>query len=781
MYKREKSDIDCSTDDVISSEEINVGLNYTNDIHPDDNRNGESIWNILGNMNEIIADQQQDYNDHNSNTRYPNTGMNYDYIMDSVQENEEYDKDNNDLFNPTPLPRMMSSMLPRASSAESASTTSTSNSVIGSNNHDHRPHQQQQQYQQSRQPSPQRRYSASASVGMVSVDEQNIQPNFYPSISSSFLCSAKRRPSASSSDSGAAGKISPKPLYMEVSPTPINPYHNHLNNQERHQKNNVFEVKLQNEKKTESKSVDELLAGELNKLSFKKRELINEEIHGVHLYNADVEESPEFLSKSFHQLDIELQKLRPGCAALDRSQRLFGATTYLNTDEFRIRFLRCDLFDYKKAASRLCEYAEFMLEIFGDFALQRRPYLTDLTDFEMRILEAGGYQVLPGRDRAGRRIIGNLAFDAPKEFGVMSRLRVSAYICMSFLEDAETQRKGAVAISWWHNVSVDDFIIRKKVHERINCLPWRLGAYHICIPSEVKSGRFGKKAKDSGSTGGISSGMAYVIKTMAILSVGSDVRPHLRFHRGSVVECIYALQSFGIHSDQIPVNSSSGKLKTKQHLKWLELRRLKEDSLKNHGRQFDRIIECPNQSDVLFGRGRPIMRHPGNAVLRSVVQLKLEEYASAKSKKQTTDVTWEVVRTLKGKFGARFLKEENIENSGLGWIEVSNETARQKVRIAFRDLRTKIMKTNAAEIEGMSTNEYLKMNETCGSIVKAKRKGDSIPPCTTPSAATSSTITTFTPPLLRIDSSQHVRQGDSSTSAFLGMDGIDTKRQRRCF
>ena len=250
---------------------------------------------------------------------------------------------------------------------------------------------------------------------------------------------------------------------------------------------------------------------------------------------------------------------------------------------------------------------------------------------------------------------------------------------------------------------------------------------------------------------------------------------------GSVVECIYALQSFGIHSDQIPVNSSSGKLKTKQHSKWLELRRLKEDSLKNHGRQFDPIIECPNQSDVLFGRGRPIMRHPGNAVLRNVVQLKLEEYASAKSKKQTTDVTWEVVRTLKGKFGARFLKEENIENSGLGWIEVSNETARQKVRIAFRDLRTKMMKTNAAKIEGKSTNEHLKMNGTSGSIMKAKRKGDSIPPCTTPSVATSFTITTFTPPLLRIDSSQHVRQGDSSTSAFLGMDGIDMKRQRRCF
>ena len=73
---------------------------------------------------------------------------------------------------------------------------------------------------------------------------------------------------------------------------------------------------------------------------------------------------------------------------------------------------------------------------------------------------------------------------------------------------------------------------KKTEPKSVDELPWRLGAYHICIPSEVKSDRFGKKVKDSDSTGGISSGMAYVIKTMAILSVGSDVRSHLRFHRG---------------------------------------------------------------------------------------------------------------------------------------------------------------------------------------------------------------------------------------------------------
>lgn len=241
-----------------------------------------------------------------------------------------------------------------------------------------------------------------------------------------------------------------------------------------------------------------------------------------------------------------------------------------------------------------------------------------------------------------------------------------------------------------------------------------------------------------------------------------------------MVECIYALQSFGIDSDQVPISSSSGKLKTKQHAKWLEFRRLKEECLKQHGHKFDRIIECPKHTDVLFGRGRPIMRHPGNAVLRSIVQMKLEEYASAKSKKETTDVTWDVVRTLKGKYGVRFLKEENIANSGLGWVEVSNEIARQKVRIAFRDLRTKTIKINAAETKANLTNSHEEVDGASGSIVNVKRKGESASAIPIPSSTETSTVT-------EPHAQNCCEQCDSGTSVFLGMDGSNIKRQRRYF
>ena len=78
---------------------------------------------------------------------------------------------------------------------------------------------------------------------------------------------------------------------------------------------------------------------------------------------------------------------------------------------------RSELFDIKKAAVRLIKYLDLMVEMYGDWALQRKVRLADFTKSELQILKAGYYQMLPFRDRSGRRImciVGNLGseFDA---------------------------------------------------------------------------------------------------------------------------------------------------------------------------------------------------------------------------------------------------------------------------------------------------------------------------------------------------------------------------------
>ena len=107
---------------------------------------------------------------------------------------------------------------------------------------------------------------------------------------------------------------------------------------------------------------------------------------------------------------------------------------------------------------------------------------------------------------------------------------------------------------------------------------------------------------------------------------------------GSTMECLYALKSFGIPSDQIPLITGRTKkrkrrrnetprindvgvdnnndydnknIKLENHIKWIELCQLKESNLKSYGRkwkQYDenkQIIECPNH--IL--RFLPYLRH----------------------------------------------------------------------------------------------------------------------------------------------------------------------------
>ena len=111
------------------------------------------------------------------------------------------------------------------------------------------------------------------------------------------------------------------------------------------------------------------------------------------------------------------------------------------------------------------------------------------------------------------------------------------------------------------------------------------------------------------------------------------------------MECLYALQSFGLPSSQIPLvvcstnkrrkkktmkkehdadsggsagsnnnnnsdsNSNNNNLKLDNHIVWLQLCRLKESNIKSYGKKWKnydihhaQIIECPNHADILSGR-----------------------------------------------------------------------------------------------------------------------------------------------------------------------------------
>lgn len=177
-----------------------------------------------------------------------------------------------------------------------------------------------------------------------------------------------------------------------------------------------------------AKEVDDLLSKEMYSLTFADRTAISEEIHGVRCLAP--EETPELLHRSLVELQQQID-LIPFKPAYDKAQVFaqdpeFSKTSYVNTLDFRLKFLRCELFHAPRAAVRLVKYLDLMLELYGIFALQRKVKLSDFSKQEMQILRAGYFQMFPFRDRSGRRImsiVGNMGV----EYETFVRVRCSIH------------------------------------------------------------------------------------------------------------------------------------------------------------------------------------------------------------------------------------------------------------------------------------------------------------------------------------------------------------------
>jgi hypothetical protein len=226
--------------------------------------------------------------------------------------------------------------------------------------------------------------------------------------------------------------------------------------------------------KDDGVDMERLRAQELNEMDVHDRNTILNEIHGVD--NRALQETPELISDSL----LELQKqMEPLLADRPRLK-----TSFIFREEYAIRFLRREFFDVPKAATRMVKNLEYLEAFFGPETLSRNLTLQDLGKEETKLLKEGCLQVLPSRDRVGRRIIawvGNygLGYSMKACVRVHRRLqtkllfvillimihhqlimiyllcffipfhqqtRVILYVYFSVSEDVDTQRKGVVEL-----------------------------------------------------------------------------------------------------------------------------------------------------------------------------------------------------------------------------------------------------------------------------------------------------------------------------------------------
>jgi hypothetical protein len=165
--------------------------------------------------------------------------------------------------------------------------------------------------------------------------------------------------------------------------------------------------------------VDADLAQQLNQMTFEERERIHEEIHGVQ--SRAVEESPKFVLQKLDELDRALEYL-PDKEKLAYSEAIRFRSIYVTDDEkLRLPMLRAEVFDVKKAAIRLCRFMDFVKDLYGHEALMRPVTINDFNSEDVNLMKQGIFQMIPGRDRTGRRVMGHFV-DIPPEFSIRSRV-----------------------------------------------------------------------------------------------------------------------------------------------------------------------------------------------------------------------------------------------------------------------------------------------------------------------------------------------------------------------
>ena len=367
--------------------------------------------------------------------------------------------------------------------------------------------------------------------------------------------------------------------------------------------------------------------------------------------------------------------------------------SYTSNKKFLMKFLHAEQGDPKEAASRLVAYFEFKLELFGADKLTKEITIKDFLDHpdDKRALESGVFHTLD-RDRSGRQIIAKFIKRDWADIPTDSKLRVFWYMVMAAVENEEDLKRGIVIVV----VNMDGFSDRLEVWKNallLSALPVRVNAVHMCLTSQRVS----------------------VLIALCTLALTPYYRCRIRVHKGTLIECIYKMHSFGIASRSLPLKFQEGNtidvtrlhqwIKHRQNIENNHHRGIEMEEVKS-GREKERVAvsrskqqqqgkhlkksaslddgSSPNERDVLFGRGKGCQNHPGNIRFRNLIDSERSSYEQARLLEKTM-ISERIVQLVHSQSG-RFLK-----SAGKGtWIEVSDEVARDKISHAFRDQRRKL-------------------------------------------------------------------------------------------
>lgn len=261
-------------------------------------------------------------------------------------------------------------------------------------------------------------------------------------------------------------------------------------------------------------------------------------------------ESPSLIATSLADLNNELENIpqnqkKEWTRAQEEIPQLVG-------NAHKLMFLRCEVFNTSRAATRIVKYWEKRVELFKERAY--RPLtIENMFDEDDEAITLEHLQLLPDKDFDGRAV---LLFDLSKidtyKYARDSYRKWSFYTTWSALQDEEVQRKGIITIIFPHGCQYHKFdrkLAKQTVEATRGCLPMRVGAFHVChAPTTLK----------------------LVLPFFKVL-LGSRLRKRIKFHFGTDEHVVSKLGNYGIQVENIPTELG-GTLVLNQN-KWVAKRR----------------------------------------------------------------------------------------------------------------------------------------------------------------------------------------------------------------
>eukprot|EP00980_Cylindrotheca_fusiformis_P006535 scaffold1384_cov116-Cylindrotheca_fusiformis.AAC.13 len=404
----------------------------------------------------------------------------------------------------------------------------------------------------------------------------------------------------------------------------------------------------QKEKKEGNKeAVDAMLVESMTQLSFKERQTVQEDLHGVsERISEDVNQMEIWLS----QLDRHLNEIKNG-RAYEIAEEM--SPTYVSDRDFRVMFLRAQRYNPKAAAGQMIKFFDLKLKLFSKDKLVKDITLNDLDDDDKECLQNGSCQVLRRPDAARRPIL--FSIQGLRSYkNIKNEIRARFYIMMTIVESQEAQIRGAIILTYAvgqhkDKLNGDGYLDNVQLGLAI---PLHGAGHHFCC-------------SDYGD---------YILLYAAVSLFPAHVRARFTLHCGSHLECRYRLSAYGIPQDTLPLFFQSNEADLESHRRWCQERMRLETCGASS------LPMEPQQNDVVFG-GK-ISRNGGNLQLRSLAKRFSHSYDLA-SKVKRREVIESMIAEIH-KSDGRFLQK--CEQNG-PWTEVPLEEVHKKVAMMFRNIR----------------------------------------------------------------------------------------------